>query len=1291
MAAQPKKYSSWQFYLLQLPFWSALVLLVMTTFLVLAIRFLVPQVDHLRPHLETWLEQRLPFKVEISHLSGSLFKIDPAIGIEKLTLSKDGQNFLVIEDVYFELDTLSTLIAGTPRMKDARLAGLELWLEESLQGWQLKGWQKTTKIDKTTKKNGAEDSLRQVVGYLEQLLVQGELNFSDLRFNLAPLDDEAIFFSADSMSYRRWLQGRQFAFELASSTDATQPAELVVTLEGDSFNYQTSSLTAWFNLPLVTLTDFQSLWLSSAKEETQNMQGQLSVEGWLSLKQGQTKLDLQARNIELRRDDLWQIDFATADLTLEGNLETWSADWKISKLNASEYYFNELAGRIGKNSQQSYLQLEELNLETLAQHIKEDTHLPKGVRELIEDLAPGGSLKNLLITGNSLDDFELQANLYDVKVAAWEGAPLGSGLRGWLQADAKGGQVIFADHSLGLGFPRLYSPVWAFSNAKGAVRWELDGEDLWVIGEDLAVVLPIDELPANNVYVSGDFAYFYGPSDQRFYLNLGLLPAKAAAHHQLVPDKLVDPLLLDWLNSALLAGQVNQAGFIYAGSIQNNATFQLVTDFTATDFKFQPDWPHLSKASGQVQVLDGWVKGQVKSAKLGVGSLSNAKFSTSASSQDLVALNVVTEIQTALEFFPWLVINSPLKTQVPEPLHEWLYSGHLKGKINLNIPLTETDLEPSIQLTSQISAAQLTLSQVDLTINDINGPLNFTLDQGLESQGLMGKVMSQPVTAVFENHPESFLKFSAGLAAKDLKKRFNLPETLNFTGVTEIKGKLSLAPFDVLEVTSDFKGLALNTPLPWSKSATEERAFYMGLDFSTDELPLNIQLADQLDFLMHINQLHRGSHLQIAEQTVVKAILPEQPGLAISLNLEQLNAEPLYKWAKQIFNMQASSKNTDINTATDKLQDLSKVNINIGDLSWDDFELGKFDFTLQNLEDAFKINYAATLSAGDVWWPKNLDQQPEITLSHLYIPKAEADNDSNKKAPKRTERVTVDDWLADYNPQEIPVASIKINDLRLGKKKLGKLSVQTTQQEKGIKLDPLLVDLEQTSIIAHLDWLVTAEGPITHLEGRLMGKNIAPALKALTAEKESPIISGQHQLLFNTDWQGSPVAFDLQTVTGQFELELKDGYFPKTDLALSGISQIFGLLNMDTLLRRLRLDFSDLKAKGISYNSIKGKYQLNNGYLTTNEPTKVVSSATRMTLAGEVDLIEETLQQELVIVLPVAQSLPLAAVVVGAPQVGAAIWVVQKIFSNLFDTFTEARYKVSGSINDPKVELQRVF
>ncbi|NLW05598.1 MAG: hypothetical protein GX029_10300 [Pseudomonadaceae bacterium] len=1292
MAAQSKKDLSWQFYLLQLPFWAALVLLVMVSLLVITLRFLIPKMDSARPQLETWLSEQLPFDLKTAQIAGSLFKIDPALSLEELSFSHQGQEFLVIKDVYLELDTLATLIAGAPRMKDVRIAGLELWLEETPKGWQLQGFEannlaKTTANETNTLETPAM-SLQQVLGYIEQLLVQGELNFTDLRFHFNPLDDEPLFFSANSMSYRRWSQGRQFSFQLEASTPTTQPAELVVTLEGKAFDVASSHVSAWFNFPLVSLDDFQALWPAALQQEAQNIQGHFSVEGWFNLQQGQVQLDLQARQVELIRDQLWQIEFEKADLTLQGKLDAWSADWKISELRSSHYFFNELAGRVGQQQQNSYLQLEELKLDPLAQQLIKDLNLPERVRELIKDLAPSGSLKNLLITQDEAGEFELQANLQQVGVNAWQGAPQGAGLNGWLQAKAKGGQVVFADHPLQLSFPELYSPVWNFTQAKGVVSWELAGDDLWVVGKDLAVVLPVAGVPDNPVQVSGEFAYFYGPQDQRFYLNLGLLAVDVAAHQQLVPDKLVEPALVDWLTSALQAGQVNKAGFIYAGPLGSKATFQLVTDFSATRFKFQPDWPSLNDASGYVQVMNGWVKGRVKSAKLNSGQLSEAYFATGLNEQGELMLEVASQLEAPLELFPWLVKNSPLKTQVPEALHEWRYLGQLKGALSLGVPLSAVEKLPRVELKTDISQGQLTLNQIDLTLTEINGPLNFTLEKGLESSGLLGQVMSQPVQAFFITEPENYLTFSTHLAGDDLKTYFKLPKALELSGVTPLQGSLLLAPISVLEITSDLQGLSFINPLPWQKKAAEALDFKMQLDFADEKLPLSLQFADQASFLMHLGNLEQGSHLQLAEQAVLPPVLPEAPGLVISILVNKLNVQPIYTWFKQLVEDKELSSVAVM--PSNGLEGLNSFDLEVEQLSWDDFSLDKTTLNLKQLTDGLKLNFATSRAVGEVWLTNAPEQTLDIHLDHLYLPVIKQ-QDLNNTASKRTNYQVKQDWLNNYNPQNFPAARVKIDDLKLGNKHFGKITAQFNADQQGVKLDPLQIDLEQSHLLASLDWVKNEQGHASHLVGKVTGKNLSPALMAVTGASEPLLVSGKHQLTFVADWQGSPVAFDLKTVKSKLQLDITEGYFPKTDMSLSGVSQVFGLLNMDTLLRRLRLDFSDVTSKGVSYNSIKGQYQLENGYLTTLEPTKVISSATRMTLAGQVDLIEETLQQELTLVMPVAQSLPLAAVLAGAPQIGAAIWIVQKALSNVFDTFTEARYKVSGPINNPEVELQRIF
>lgn len=1303
MKTQPKKNDAWRLLLLQLPFWSIILLLITTSLLIITLRFLLPKIDVARPYLETWLNKKLDFNLNIVDLKASLFNIDPKISVKKLNFHIHEQDFLVIKGAYLELDTFATLMAGAPRMKRAGLAGLEVWLEETSKGWQLQGWQEKQAINKVenttalTATLSAEESLQQVLSYIEQLLVQGELDFSDLRINFAPLNHAPLSFSADAMRYQQVSTGRQFSFQLDSSTQldasttATKIAELVVTLDDETFNAKTSNLSAWFNFPQINLNDFQALWPSAVQEKTQNIQGQFSLEGWLSFQQGQLELNLQARDVGLMLNEQWQVKFDKADLTLQGELNNWVADWQVSHLRSNDYFFQTLAGRVGKNSKHRYLQLETLKLDALTKQLTQDPNLPDVARELINDLSPAGSLKNLLLTYDAAGEVELQANLYDVSVNAWQGAPQGAGLHGWLQADAKGGQVVFANHSLQLSFPELYSPVWNFSHAKGVVSWELNGDELWVVGKDLAVTLPITT--NDKVQVSGEFAYFYEPNDQRFYLNLGLLGVDAAAHKQLVPDRLIAPELMTWLTSALQAGQVTKAGFIYAGPIsskikKDKATFQLVTDFTATDFKFQHDWPYLSAATGSVQVFDGWVKGYVKTAQLNAGQLSDATFATGLNKQGELTLDIATNIAAPLNLFPWLVKNSPLQTQIPEPLHEWQYSGQLDGDLNLSIPLTQTDLLPSVTLQSQISDAQLTLSQIDLTLTAINGPLNFTLDKGLESKGLKGEFMGQPVLAKFTLEPENHLSFTADLTADNLKKHFKLPAALELKGATQLQGELPLAPFGILALTSNLEGLGLNLPLPWHKEALEKRNFTMQLDFANDELPLRLQLADQLDFITHIYNPEKGSHLQLAQENVPLAVLPNQSGLVITAAVKKLNAEPVYTWLKTLGGDQKIP--ADKLVITKQLAGFNRLDLRVDELSFSEFYLDQSLFTLKNSTEGLTLNFATALSVGEVQLPTQPEQQLVINISHLHWPVAE--NKNLKNTPiKRADYKVKPDWLNSFNPQNLPSAAITIHDLALGKKRLGKVTAQLNSQAQGVKISPLQIDLEETRLVASVDWIKTAQGHTSHIESSITGKNLDPALMAVMGENKPLLVSKQHKLDLTANWQGSPLAFDLKNVQAELQLELKDGYFPKTDAGLSSVSQVLGLLNMDTLLRRLQLDFADLTPKGVSYNSITGQYQLEDGYLKVYKPTRIVSSATRMSLKGEVDLIEETLQKELTLVMPVAQSLPFAAVVVGAPQIGAAIWLVQKVFSNLFDTFTEIRYKISGPLNDPKIELQRIF
>lgn len=175
-------------------------------------------------------------------------------------------------------------------------------------------------------------------------------------------------------------------------------------------------------------------------------------------------------------------------------------------------------------------------------------------------------------------------------------------------------------------------------------------------------------------------------------------------------------------------------------------------------------------------------------------------------------------------------------------------------------------------------------------------------------------------------------------------------------------------------------------------------------------------------------------------------------------------------------------------------------------------------------------------------------------------------------------------------------------------------------------------------------------------------------------------------------WIGSPFDIKLKNLNGNLDFNLQKGEFPKIDLGIfKGITRIFSLFNIDTLIRRLSLDFSDVTSSGLAFNSVEGSAVISEGVISTVSPIEVKSTATSFSLEGEVDLINNFINQELVVVLPVSQTLPLVALLAGASQVGIAIWAAQKLFGNFLDDFTKARYKVYGDLNNPDITLMKVF
>src|SRR5690606_15256613 len=112
--------------------------------------------------------------------------------------------------------------------------------------------------------------------------------------------------------------------------------------------------------------------------------------------------------------------------------------------------------------------------------------------------------------------------------------------------------------------------------------------------------------------------------------------------------------------------------------------------------------------------------------------------------------------------------------------------------------------------------------------------------------------------------------------------------------------------------------------------------------------------------------------------------------------------------------------------------------------------------------------------------------------------------------------------------------------------------------------------------------------------------------------------------------------------------------------------------------RRLRLDFSDLFGKGLSYDRIKGELSATEGVYLTKEPITITGPSSNLELDGRLDMVRDRIDAKLLVTLPVSNNLPLAALIAGAPAIGGALFVVDKLLGDRVARFASVQYKVEG-------------
>lgn len=293
---------------------------------------------------------------------------------------------------------------------------------------------------------------------------------------------------------------------------------------------------------------------------------------------------------------------------------------------------------------------------------------------------------------------------------------------------------------------------------------------------------------------------------------------------------------------------------------------------------------------------------------------------------------------------------------------------------------------------------------------------------------------------------------------------------------------------------------------------------------------------------------------------------------------------------------------------------------------------------------------------------------------------------------EEVEFLTLEEQLEAFRALDMgnwPDVDVSIARLWLGDQAAGSWRFELRPQPGRLQVEQIEGRLGSLTLNGDLLWSVQDNQETSRFQGALSGGALRD-LQALTGSS-IPMNNQETNVELDLHWPGSPDNLALSRLSGSIRGRLDDGVI----LEQSGSAQlfrVFNLLNTDTLWRRLQLDFSDLYEAGVAFDAISGQAKIVDGLLTMDPELQLAGPSGAFKLSGTTDMAEEQLNMRLVVVLPVTQNLPLAAVLLGASApIGGALFVLDKILGDPLSRLTSATYDVTGSWSEPEVDLRGVF
>ena len=1000
----------------------------------------------------------------------------------------------------------------------------------------------------------------------------------------------------------------------------------------------------------------------------------------------------------------------------------------------------------GKTPAHGDLQVQGLDLTTLGS-LAASVPLPERVQALVAQTAPKGMLDHLKFTweGPVTEPVkpEVSAQFSNLALAP-AAVPTGkdahhpqrpgfTGLTGSVQANEDGGYLRVEGRDVVASFPGVFAnPDVPLRSLTADVSFERSATGPWTVA--------VKEARFEHERATGNFHGTWSSHGRTpagtLELNGGLSRADPREVHRFIPMSVGDDVR-NWLRLALLAGTTSDTVFKVKGDLADfpfgdgksgefyvGGKFQGVTlDYAGASMGHTDVWPRLEDVAGdfafdRVSMAVNTSGGKVRLAADSTVALGLSKVRIAHLEKDPL-LEVDSEARGAARDFIQFAQREPLSRILGGVLNEASATGNFVTPLSLRIPLKHVN-DAQVKGEVQLSGNDFRFDSKTPPFSRLTGTVLFS-NEGVALRDVNGSVLDGPVSLSGGPQPDGtdLLQLDGTVTAEGLARFWQVPGMSRFSGQAVYQAKIVIkngkAPQATLE--SNLLGLGLDLPEPLQKTQGDILPLRVALgpleangavagDWLTASLGklVNVRFESDRDAATGKAVALRGA-LGINRPATISG-----PGFGMSVDVPELNAD-VWKTVLAEFHPPVPARvaaapaapPTDAAPTTAIARLLADPSapavpefvmplpkLSVFDLKTSRFQIHGRTFNDVTLHAARDMASNAQADTGN--WRADIDaEQIAGRISWNEGP----DGSASRLAARLTRLVVRDEPASaaaaeaelDLRPVDIPEVDLVAEQFELFGKSLGRLEVVANTADRGRewRLRNLSVKNPDADLEGSGVWRLEAADSGTSkrrmsLDATLTLANTGKFLDRMGLP--GTMAGGAGKVTAKVSWLGQPYSMDLPSLTGDVELDLGKGQFLKAD---PGIAKLLGVLSLQSLPRRVSLDFRDIFSEGFAYDTIKAHVTIKNGVAHTDDFHMNGISANVM-LAGDTDLVRESQKLRVLVVPKVdAGGASLLYGLAVNPAIGLSVFLAQWLLRGPLGEVLSYQYGISGSWTDPLI------